>query len=358
MAIQPLPLPDPQHVSNASLGNARNPLEFYTEAIKAQFAMDDWDEALKSITELNKRTNAGFDNQLVQYTANYKGAVRDRTSFMIDNQQFQMTLARTRAGLLQVLDDLPKRLQLRAQTQSGDSGAFSYRLMEKDPLEKVLPGSDNLYKIAWVEKALKYAKAVCRVVTPDDKGSGFITSNGYLFTNNHVIKNADAARGTTIEFNFRTDLNGRALDVKRYQLDASTFYTNPDLDFSYVKVIDQPANLLNQWGFVEFDAGAALTAGDAVTIIQHAGGDELQIALDANKVISKWDQYLFYDTPTLGGSSGSPVFNQAWKVVALHHAGFSDTVVNAQGERRGANRGILFKDIFEDLKAKNLPIPA
>ena len=260
-------------------------------------------------------------------------------------------------GLLGILAELPDRLRLRESAGILKSSPFSFKVLRSTTLEKVLPGSDNLYKISWVEQALKYAKSICRVVTPDDKGSGFLCSNGYLFTNHHVIADAATAAQTKVEFNFRTDMNGKALDIKSYDLDASTFYASEELDFAYVRIKDRADAPLDDWGAVEFDTEAAISKGDAMTIIQHAGGKELQIALDANKVLSIWEQYLFYDTPTLGGSSGSPVFNQAWKVVALHHAGFEDTVIDAQGNRRGANRGILFKDIFEHLQSVKKPLP-
>ena len=40
------------------------------------------------------------------------------------------------------------------------------------------------------------------------------------------------------------------------------------------------------------------------------------------------------------GSSGSPVFDDAWRVVAVHHAG-GNLVTSPAGERRFINEGIL-----------------
>ncbi|HNM27404.1 MAG TPA: hypothetical protein PKL15_18300, partial [Saprospiraceae bacterium] len=155
MAIQPLPLPDPQNVTSATLDSSANPLSFYIDAIREQFGSDNWDDALVSINDLNKRTQAGFDHQIIQYTANYRGAQRDRNQNFITTQEFNMTLARSRDGLLQILDDLPKKLELRARTGGLNTGAFPFKMVKANPLEKVLPGSDNLYKISWVEQALK-----------------------------------------------------------------------------------------------------------------------------------------------------------------------------------------------------------
>ena len=82
-------------------------------------------------------------------------------------------------------------------------------------------------------------------------------------------------------------------------------------------------------------------------------GEDKHIALHANDVLSVWNQHLYYTTDTEPGSSGAPVFNKDWKVVAIHHAGKTDAEgglqINARGDRRGANRGILFQQIFQFL---------
>lgn len=78
-----------------------------------------------------------------------------------------------------------------------------------------------------------------------------------------------------------------------------------------------------------------------------------------NDIIGNWKNYLFYKTDTQEGSSGSPVFNKNWKVVALHHAGKNEHSenggfqINEEGEIKPSNRGILIKKIVEDLKEKN-----
>lgn len=362
-----LPRSNPANWQPARLDNAQDPLAFFLDAIKQQLALDFWGDATKALTALNKRTRAGFDNQLLGLIGAYNNAVNNFKGQLISTQDYNMSLARSRAGLLDIIEQMPGRIKLNESlgNVTGD-GAFNFKIVrsgtldrpfDEQALEKVLPGHENLYKIAWLENALKNSRAVCRVVTPDDKGTGFLTENGYIFTNNHVIPDAATAGGTTVEFNFRTDMAGKEAAIVRYRLDASTFFTDEDLDYSYVRVIDAGEQPLEQWGFVTFDPDATVSRGDALTIIQHAGGHELQIGLDSNKTLSVWDQYVFYDTPTLGGSSGSPVFNQGWKVVALHHAGFEETVINAQGERRGANRGIFFRDIFNHLRQAGRPLP-
>jgi V8-like Glu-specific endopeptidase len=48
-----------------------------------------------------------------------------------------------------------------------------------------------------------------------------------------------------------------------------------------------------------------------------------------------------YTTHTLPGSSGAPVFNERWEVVALHARGGNEV-----GLRMFANEGILIKKVI------------
>jgi len=100
------------------------------------------------------------------------------------------------------------------------------------------------------------------------------------------------------------------------------------------------------WGSLDlaFNANSVALA-DHVTIIQHPMGGPKQICLTDNKVINIFDGKLQYTTDTMPGSSGSPVFNDQWRVVAIHHAG-GNLVTNTRGDRVFANQGILIKSIL------------
>jgi hypothetical protein len=57
-------------------------------------------------------------------------------------------------------------------------------------------------------------------------------------------------------------------------------------------------------------------------IIGHPAGHALSFSLVRNRLHDVLDETWFiYDSPTSGGSSGSPVFSRYWEVVAVHHAG-------------------------------------
>ena len=75
------------------------------------------------------------------------------------------------------------------------------------------------------------------------------------------------------------------------------------------------------WGAVELAEITDYKELKYVNIIQHPSGGPKQIALYHNIVAYADEKRIQYSTDTLPGSSGSPVFDNSWRVVALHHSG-------------------------------------
>ena len=84
-----------------------------------------------------------------------------------------------------------------------------------------------------------------------------------------------------------------------------------------VRVNGEPSK---KWGYLTMNR-ADPRVKDEVVIIQHPGGRPKQVALSHNVVVYVDDHRLQYLTDTLEGSSGSPVFDGNWNLVALHHKG-------------------------------------
>lgn len=204
------------------------------------------------------------------------------------------------------------------------------RLAETIGLERVIGRSDFL-DINFIELALAVARFVGRISIRNAQGrsigygTGFMVSPRLLLTNNHVLPDAVTAQRSVVEFDFQNDRAGRLLPVVGFRLDPATFFmTDENLDFSLVAVTEKSLAgvALQRYGWLPLikEQGKALL-GEPLNVIQHPRGEAKQIVLRSNELVDLFDQYAHYVADTEPGSSGSPVFNDQWEVVALHHSG-------------------------------------
>lgn len=185
-----------------------------------------------------------------------------------------------------------------------------------DVQEKII-GENTLRDIRLLELALEAAQAVVRIVTPTSLGSGFLAGPGLVMTNHHVIADQTAAKACAFQFNYQLDkaLNPLPVQAARTKPDG-LFYTNPDLDVTVVEVLDVPDGIMPL-------TLARLRAqrNERVNIIQHPGGHYKKISMQNNFVAYADARTIQYLTSTEPGSSGSPVFNNDFLVVGIHHSG-------------------------------------
>ncbi len=200
----------------------------------------------------------------------------------------------------------------------------------KDYFEKI-DHEPNFLPVKFLDLGAKCADAVCRVVIRNNQyikgyGTGFLIAPGIIMTNNHVLGDIDAASTSVIEFGYE---EGETLQRVTLEPDR-LFITNQRLDFTIVacdkeKVKDLPHIPLLR-------SPATVTRNERVNIIQHPKGEMKQVVIHRNTVIRVKDKVVHYKADTLPGSSGSPVFNDQWELVALHHAGWKIDTLNAENE--------------------------
>jgi serine protease Do len=166
------------------------------------------------------------------------------------------------------------------------------------------------------------------------QGSGFfISEDGYLVTNNHVVEGGSA-------FTVVTD-DGRELDAKLIGTDART-------DLAVLKVEDG-----GKFTYVDFADDAKVRVGDWVVAVGNPFG--LGGTVTAGIVSARgrdigagpYDDFIQIDAAVNRGNSGGPAFNLSGQVVGINTAIFSPS---------GGNVGIAFaipastaKSVVEDL---------
>jgi V8-like Glu-specific endopeptidase len=188
--------------------------------------------------------------------------------------------------------------------------------------EKVMGQKSTFLPISFLAVGLDRSRAVTRIVLPDQSvGTGFLVDRELLVTNHHVLPDEATAKQARVQFNYQETPEGRPEDMQELTLDPDGgFVTSPmdgGHDFTVVRVSGS-ANAT--WGALPLSDTAAKPE-DRVTIVQHPYGGFKKIALHNNLVTFADENVLQYYTDTLPGSSGSPVFDQSWRVVGVHHAG-------------------------------------
>ena len=218
-------------------------------------------------------------------------------------------------------------------------------------------GSNDLLPINYLLAGYAQSRAVGRIRYFDKRdrrtafATGFMVSPELMMTNHHVFPVSNAAEfaalmdEATIEFGYEYDLQGKLGKPVVHALDPEAFlYTSKELDLALVAV--QPYDLsrlriLRDQGYLILNGklGKAGT-GDYATIIQHPDGKEKQIALRNNEIIDNdLPDVLIYKSDTAQGSSGAPVFNNEWQVIALHSSGVAKT--NAAGQYIDKNDQVI-----------------
>ncbi|MEW2611452.1 serine protease [Streptomyces sp. NPDC047880] len=199
-----------------------------------------------------------------------------------------------------------------------------------DANERIIDLSNELQAWSFLPRGVRAGATVARITLRRGgrelpHGTGFLVSPRLLMTNHHVLPDESFARNCFAEFNAQVTADNVPDTVVRMELDPGAFFTaDQRLDFALVALAatpDGPApGDLFGWNRLSVQIGK-LVLGEKVNIIGHPSGRLKEIALRDNAVLVRLDDFVHYTTDTEPGNSGSPVFNDQWEVVALHHSG-------------------------------------
>ncbi len=221
---------------------------------------------------------------------------------------------------------------------------------------------------AFLEGGAAAARAVGRIVVRQGRdyegayqpggwfGTGFLVAEGVLLTNHHVLNSIEVCKAATIQLNYRNKLDGSADSFEEFTLrPEQLFITSPwpgALDYTFV-ALDPEAR---RYGFIPLKRAAYVTRKrSCANIIQHPDGRLQEVVVHDNPVIADNNIVLHYTTDTEAGSSGSPVLDNAWRLIALHHAAASNStgLTRPDGSAfKYLNEGIKLSSIASDLETR------
>jgi len=217
---------------------------------------------------------------------------------------------------------------MKAPTSAGISKSSSNLENNKKPREK--QGALHLYvDLYFLDYARAAASSVGRVVHNifGWRGTGFMISDLLFMTCNHVILDSQKATDFFVEFNYELDVTAVPKAVTRFAVAPNDFFMSSpknDLDFTIVALGNRVfgEGKLSVFGYCPIkDTENWQPIDRLANIIGHPEGQFKQMAIRNNRIAAWNDEVLQYYTEAKVGSSGSPVFNDKWELIALHHWG-------------------------------------
>jgi endonuclease G len=218
--------------------------------------------------------------------------------------------------------------------------------------ERAIGKNDSVYS-NFVELISDVKRKVGRVVVKRGStniafATGFMVSEDLLLTNWHVFKTEESVAQSEVQFFYELDTRGNPGLPVSFALDSNTFFHSfKELDYCLVAVnkIDVTNTVqLNSIGYIFLDPTLGKLGNEGeerVNIIHHPDGDYKQLSIRENLFTKILPTSIWYESDTAQGSSGGPVFNDQWQIVALHHMGVAER--DADGD-------------FVDKNKKKIPI--
>lgn len=358
--ITDVTFPDPRAIAAAILENL--------ESVTPRTRVEIWDRAtaVEACVALDRKSDA------MQWLALYAGDPA-ADAFELGSTLRQLTEVwqlqhdtEPGSSLLPVLESA----LLRREGGRVDLDASALQSGSRDadatmPQLEVVLGDTRFVPLAWYRTGLQRCAGVARIENTWGQGfgTGFLVRGEdlhptlagevVLVTNAHVISNDPAVQKgrppATPPHRARVRFQGRE-DVDRTYAIKEVVWTSPPhaLDATVLRLetavtCDPPYPVA---------IAQPVATRDRVYVIGHPQGGPLSISIQDNRVVDVKEPMLRYRAPTEPGSSGSPVFNQDWELVALHHAG-SKQLPSLSGEGvQEANEGIWMSAIIRALHAE------
>jgi endonuclease G len=289
-------------------------------------------------------------------------------------------LADGQVPIVTFLDNAVFQLRLRQRSEAkviegplnriGNVAAGVSKLPEPTSLPEVIKkelifGNDDTLQISFLQRGIEVAKSVARVrvprfangvqkFLPGEKpwimnGTAWLIASDLAITNHHVI----AARLAGEVLPGDGDLEQQAINATTKSFGVKELLAaSVQLDYALLALKSSPGR--SALALAPKRVVIDPTTRPAVNIIQHPRGQPKRVAVRNNPVSGADQDTLRYYTDTDNGSSGSPVCDDEWKVVALHRGARQTTDAHFNGKETAyVNFGSQIVAVLESLTKLN-----
>ena len=229
--------------------------------------------------------------------------------------------------------------------------------MEEVEYQRFLQPKPKWYDVGFLKQALAQTDAVCRVEIPSKgiKGTGVLITEQLVLTNYHVLEYQengvleDNALDVTLRFGCFTGEDGKETEGKCFSLNRQKAIVCSshwrELDYVLLQV-DGSIRGEEKLKPVKWETNSYLAPQMGLHLLQHPEGDSMKLSISHDGITGVYPQrgVVQYVNQSALGSSGSPCFDENWKLVALHHA--------TKSKYFGAIReGILWGSIYQEIRS-------
>jgi V8-like Glu-specific endopeptidase len=219
-------------------------------------------------------------------------------------------------------------------------------------------GRENWLDITFLTAGARAAGSVCRLEwNKQGQGTGFLVAPDLILTNYHVINPPGYTgeletrlRSCAVRFGAASTADGgvsagnKLVKLHKEALVQSSAIAQLDYALLRLREPVEDGSLIVKASLSD----EAIYEEQYANIIQHPLGGAMKVALRQNQVVKLLPSRVYYMSDTLEGSSGSPVFDDEWRVIALHRAaGLRDE--NGQVLLK-ANVGVPILDILAEIE--------
>lgn len=294
--------------------------------------------------------------------------------------------------LVQLLQNAARQLRLRARPEAETFERYANLIGNRsrgvvdlpDPAQlpevvqhEAIISQDDMVDFVFLQRGMQVGRSVARIVVPrfENKqqivlpsgapwlmtGTAWMIGPALTITNHHVINARKADEGdaagpdfnrqgqeAVLEFDFdhkdaaRVAVGVAQVEAASKELDYAVLRLKENSTRPALPISPQPL-ALNATSYI------------AVNVIQHPRGEAKRVAFRNNLVSGADNQIVRYFTDTDFGSSGSPVCDDDWRVVALHRGARYVQGVRYQGKDAGyVNFGSQMQAVLADLR-RQLP---
>ena len=239
-----------------------------------------------------------------------------------------------------------------------DLGVDPQEFLSDVNFEKKL-GKDGPQLFQWYLNGIKRSQAVGIIKDRNGQpaGTGFLVrasdlnsswdSSLVMVTNEHVVSNNPAGRSNPPLLPEQVRVMFEVLSGQNIQYSISEVMwssSQDNLDVTIFRLDKEVSGTVDPYPLRE--SLPKLNNNERIYVIGHPEGGGLSLSIHDNMLLDHKDPKIHYRTPTEPGSSGSPVFDKNWELIAVHHAGGKNVkMLNGEGYY-AANEGIWVQSVL------------